>query len=115
MDKNQVKAMLNCLIDNNLNFTPTSSNTVTTFSDGFTAGNSLDNSATTDMTCWHYWEDYHYPYVIRESYPVYVQERALDKGKMAFEIIKMLKDGKFINLRTVGNFIDLMDKLIKIL
>ena len=67
------------------------------------------------MSCWHYWRDDYYPNIIRESYPVYFQERAKDKGKQAFEIIKILKDKKFVKLETVGDFIDMMDELIKIL
>jgi len=57
----------------------------------------------------------YYPEVIKTSYPVYIQERALDKGKQAFEIIKILKDKKLVNMTKVGDFIDLMDELIKIL
>ena len=64
---------------------------------------------------WGFYQDYYYPYVIKESYPVYLQERARDKGKHAFEIIKVLKDKKLVNLSKVENFIDLMDELIKIL
>lgn len=67
------------------------------------------------MSCWSYWQDYYYPRVIRESYPVYLTERAQDKGKQAFEIIKILKDKKLVQLSKVGDFIDLMDELIKIL
>lgn len=67
------------------------------------------------MTGWEYWQDWHYPRIIRESYPVYIQERSQDKGKEAFEIIKMLKDKKFLSPKNVGEFIDLMDELIKIL
>jgi len=67
------------------------------------------------MSCWHYWQDCYYPYVIRESYPVYIGERARDKGKQAFEIIKILKDKKLVKLGKVSDFIDLMDELIKIL
>lgn len=67
------------------------------------------------LSCWRYFEEYYYPKVIRESYPVYIQERAIDKGKQAFELIKMLKDKGFIKLGTVGNFIELMDELIKVL
>ncbi len=66
-------------------------------------------------TCWHYWTNYYYPDVIHCSYPVYVQERAQDKGKKAFEIIKILKDKKMVKLDKVSDFIDLMDELIKIL
>jgi len=73
------------------------------------------NTFTGDMTTWCYWSDYYYPYVIKKSYPMYVQERAKDKGKQAFELIKILKDKNFIKLETVGDFIDMMDCLIKIL
>lgn len=66
-------------------------------------------------TAWHYWQDWYYPNVIRESYPIYIRERSEDKGKQAFEIIKVLKDKKLVNLNKVGDFIDLMDELIKIL
>jgi len=66
-------------------------------------------------TVWDLWTNYYYPEVINKSYPVYIQHRAEDKGKQAFEIIKMLKDKKLIKLDTVGDFIDAMDELIKIL
>jgi len=67
------------------------------------------------LTGWGFYQDYYYPTIIKESYPVYLQERAQDKGKQAFEIIKILKDKKLVNLGKVGDFIDLMDELIKIL
>lgn len=67
------------------------------------------------VTGWTFWRDYYYPQVIRESYPVYVQEKAKDKGKQAFEIVKVLKDKKIIKLDKVSDFIDVMDELIKIL
>lgn len=66
-------------------------------------------------TCWDYWSTGYYPQVIHTSYPVYLQERAKDKGKQAFEIIKVLKDKKLVSMTKVGDFIDLMDELIKIL
>jgi len=103
MDKDQVMATMNCSVDDNLNIQGV--NTTNTLSTGFTSGTS----------CWHYWQQEYYPYVIRESYPVYLTERAIDKGKQAFEIIKMLKDKRFIKLETVADFIDAMDALIKIL
>ncbi len=107
MDKKQVMSTLNCSVDNNLNI---SSDTTDSGSGTFLVG-----SDTSNHTCWTYYQDYYYPYVIRESYPVYLQERAKDKGKHAFEIIKILKDKKLVQLKTVGDFIDLMDSLIKIL
>ncbi len=65
-------------------------------------------------TAWDYWQNCYYPSVIRESYPVYIQERAKDKGKTAFEIIKALQDKKFLKLDKVSDFIDAMDTLINI-
>ena len=69
------------------------------------------NTADANLTCWGYWEKYYYPYVY-PSYPVYVQERAIDKGKKAFELIKLMQDKKFVKMNTVKDFIDLMDLLI---
>lgn len=108
-NSDQVMSMLSCSVDNNMGIdyssvTTTDCNWETDYDDG-SAGTS----------CWHYWQNYYYPYVIRESYPVYIRERAKDKGKQAFEIIKILKDKKLISLKKVSDFIDLMDALIKIL
>lgn len=108
MDKNQVSAMMNCSVDDNLNLKLSSNG------DNNLSSNSI-KAINSDYSCWDYWHHDYYPYYIKESYPVYIQERAQDKGKQAFEIIKMLKDSRFLKLETVGDFIDLMDKLIKIL
>lgn len=64
---------------------------------------------------WDYWQNYYYPQVIRESYPVYVKEKSEDNGKKAFEIIKMLQDKRFVKFEKVSDFIDAMDALIKVL
>jgi hypothetical protein len=77
--------------------------------------NVIDAANQTSGTVWDYWQNYYYPQVISHSYPVYVQERAQDKGRQAFEIIKMLQDKKLIKLDKVSDFIDAMDCLIKIL
>lgn len=69
----------------------------------------------TTISTWGYWRDYYYPQVIRESYPVYIKERAEDKGKQAFEIIKAMQDKKLMQLEKVSDFIEAMDTLIKIL
>lgn len=113
---------LNCSVDDNLNISDSNMDSAGTINFLQTLPDTgdiadLGNHATyTDnCTCWHYYQDYYYPIVIRESYPVYLQERAKDKAKQAFEIIKILKDKKLVQLKTVGNFIDLMDELIKIL
>ena len=68
-----------------------------------------------NISCWDYWQNWYYPQIIYPSYPVYIQERAKDNGKKAYEIIKILKDKKLIEIKTVGKFVDLMDELIKIL
>ena len=90
--------MLNCSLTDNLTITDFPDKTYSDYS----------------HSVWGFWEGYYYPQVIRKSYPVYIQERTLDRGKKAFEIIKILKDKRFINLEKVGDFIDLMDELIKI-
>ena len=141
MDKTQTMSLMNCSLDDNLsldktelaNFTSEMSPDVTGITVDNTGGNTTlawDNNSSNgsvqdydgnyfydggNYTCWDYWQNNYYPRVIRESYPVYIQERAQDKGKKAFEIIKILKDKKLVQLKTVGNFVDLMDELIKIL
>lgn len=80
-------------------------------------GQNIDGAFTvnTPTTAWNYWTDYYYPQVIRESYPIYIQERAKDSGKQAFEIIKALQDKDLIKLDKVKDFVEAMDILIKIL
>ena len=109
MNKSEVNNIMSMKIDDNFNL----------LNDSVVALNKMSSatySATENsVSCWGYWRDYYYPDVIRQSYPVYIQERAQDKGKQAFEIIKMLKDKRFLKLEAVGDFIDVMDELIKIL
>ncbi len=106
---NEAQSMMNCSLRDNLTFDNPNLN-------NFTAGgNTENNRVNAFISCWDYWRDYHYPQTIIPSYPVYIQERAKDKGKEAFEIVKMLKDKRFINLEKVHDFIDIMDELIKIL
>ena len=106
MDKSQVMSMKKCAVNSDFSID---------------VGNNNVNNAMNSMfdgvnhSCWGFWQNDYYPQIIRESYPVYLQERAQDKGKKAFEIIKILKDKKIIKLETVGDFIDAMDILIKIL
>ena len=95
MDKNEVMAMCNSSLDSNLNIT-----------------NQLGIG---DYTAWNWWTEHYYPSIIRESYPVYIQDRAQDKGKQAFEIIKHLQDKKLMKLDTVRDFIEAMDTLLKVL
>lgn len=97
MDKQQAMSTLNCSVDSN--------------------SLQIDGNTTSNVyqSCWDYWQNCYYPYVIQPSYPVYIQERSLDRGKKAFEIIKILKDKKLIKVEKVSDFIDLMDSLIQIL
>jgi hypothetical protein len=91
------------------------------FQAGATSYTPMDNTVTlgwsypNGITGWDYWQRYYYPYVIKESYPVYIQEKAIDKGKQAFELIKGLMDKKFIKLDKVSDFVELMDFFIKTL
>lgn len=106
MKKDEVMATLDCSVSDGLNI-----------SSGIT-NNAMSNNLLVDntvYTCWDYWHRDYYPSVIRESYPIYIRERAEDKGKQAFEIIKILQDKRFLNLEKVKDFIDLMDCLIKVL
>lgn len=73
------------------------------------------SSSTNSISGWSFWRDYYYPEVIQYSYPIYLQERAFDKGQKAFEVVKKLKDKRLIHLEKVADFIDIMDELIKIL
>ena len=102
--------MLNMSVSDNLTFTVsnTDDNQAKAFS---TTGTDTFEA----VSCWDYYHRYWYPETIIKEYPVYLQERSKDKGKQAFEIIKVLKDKRFVNLEKVGDFIDLMDELIKIL
>ena len=77
------------------------------------AGNTAIYNST--VSCWDYWQGSYYPQVIHPSYPVYLQERAKDSGKQAFEIIKALQDKKLMKLEKVSDFIEAMDTLIKVL
>ena len=92
-------------------------NNATNYLDYSLKGQNIDGAFTINAptTTWHYWTDLYYPQVIRESYPIYIQERAKDSGKQAFEIIKALQDKDLIKLDKVKDFVEAMDILIKIL
>ena len=77
--------------------------------------NDTANFTTSNPSAWDVWEGWYYPQVIRESYPVYLQERAKDSGKQAFEIIKALQDKKLMKMDNVSDFIKAMDTVIKTL
>ena len=104
MDKQNVMSALNSSVDKNFNIT----------GNNYWVGDSTSSNGT-NLTCYGYWQDYYYPYVIYPSYPIYIRERSLDKGKQAYEIIKILKDKKLVDIKTVKQFIELMDCLIQIL
>ena len=89
--------------------------TGTALGSGTNGGINTNLVYTQPLTGWNYWQNYYYPQVIRESYPVYIQERAKDEAKKAYEIVKILKDKKLVKLDKVSDFVDLMDELIKIL
>ena len=71
--------------------------------------------ATVGTSLWNYWQNDYYPFVIKESYPVYIQERAMDKGKHAFELLKALMDKKLLKIEKVSDFIEAMDTILKTL
>jgi hypothetical protein len=106
---NQAMAMMSCNLDNNLNLQSSNCSNPNIQLTGNTAAYFNGQSA------WGYWQDQYYPQIIRESYPVYIQDRAKDVGKQAFEIIKAMQDKKLMKLDTVKDFIEAMDCLIKIL
>lgn len=72
-------------------------------------------SQTCPNTIWDFWEKIYYPEVIKVGYPVYLQERAMDKGTKAYELLKVLIDKKIVKLDKVSDFVEAMDALIKAL
>lgn len=128
LDKHKVMALLNEPV-NGMKITTTSltsgatstsnnayAGTITSTANGAT--NALyvyPSTSTGNITTWDYWQHHYYPLVIRESYPVYLQERAMDKGHKAFEVLKALQDKKLVKFDKVSDFIDAMDVLIKVI
>lgn len=118
MSKKAIMSMLDTPLDEKLNFNPKFENISMNAADYKNLHKSIDAGTTymfNDPTAWGYWERDYYPYIIKESYPIYIQERAIDKGKQAFEIIKHLQDKKLMKLETVRDFIEAMDCLLRIL
>lgn len=68
---------------------------------------------TQKLSLWDYWSDHYYPWVIKESYPVWMQERSMDKGKQAFELVKALMDKKLLKVDSVKDFVEAMDVVLK--
>jgi len=111
MNKKEVMSIL----DKSVNASSLTINMVANTTDsGTTCGGYDSTNVLGEQSCWDYWQNYYHPYIY-PSYPVYIQDRAKDKGKESFEIIKGLMDKKFIKLNTVKEFIDLMNFFIKIL
>ena len=79
------------------------------------AGTTYYNYNEPSNTLWGYWQGTYYPQVIRESYPMYIQEKAMDKGKHAFELLKALMDKNLLKIEKVSDFIDAMDTILKTL
>lgn len=113
-------AMMNCSMGSDFCISggaaPSANATGTTYTVG---GNTSSATSTfynyPNVTGWDYWQNYYYPTIIRESYPIYIQEKAIDKGKQAFEILKILQDKKLLKVDKVSDFIEAMDSLIKVL
>lgn len=114
-------SMMSAPLDGNMNLdfkTTIAGPEQPTLFDSAYGNNQIDDLVYRDMngtSSWNYWQNYYYPHVIKESYPIYIQEQAQDKGKKAFEIIKILKDKQIIKLNKVEDFVEAMDELIKIL
>ena len=113
--------MMNCSIDND-SFTVNINDVETWYTGDLTnrMGGSIINTSLSEwnnnnLSCWNWWQNYYYPYIIKESYPVYIKEKSKDKGKMSYELIKKLRDKKLIKVEKVSDFVKLMDELIKLL
>ena len=68
-------------------------------------------SKTEKYNCFDYYQHYYW-------YPMYIPQTYVlneDKGKKSLEVLKTLMDEKVITIKTVKQFCELMDRLIKIL
>lgn len=114
---NQAMSMMNCSL-NGLNISSTQGQLATSYT-STTGGLSSQTNAIyygdPPSTAWGYWQQYYYPQVILQSYPVYLQDKAMDKGKQAFEILKSLLDKKILKLDKVSDFVEAMDTILKTL
>ena len=117
MNKGQVMAMMKCDITPDFNIKNDNIGASYNAADKSSYSPTGDNKdfSAAHLTGWGYFQNYYYPQIIRESYPVYIQEKALDKGKQAFEVLKILQDKKLLNIKKVSDFIEAMDSLIKVL
>lgn len=88
------------------------------------SGNYTDTSGglsynTSSTNAFHYitphdfYFHHYYPNIICESYPVYIKEKTMDKGKQAFEILKSLMDKGLMKVDKVKDFVTAMDTILK--
>lgn len=107
--------MLNCSVDG-LNIAASASQANAQFTTTTAQGlSTVYYGAEQGGTLWNFWQNQYYPYVIKESYPIYIQERAMDKGKQAFELLKALMDKGLVKVDKVKDFIEAMDTILKTL
>lgn len=114
LNKNQVMAMMSCPINDNFQVVASSNGELFGYSQS-TSGSVTNAFYSYPPTPWEFWRDNYYPLVIRESYPIYLQEKSVDKGKQAFELLKALMDKKLLKVEKVGEFIEAMDVILKTL
>ena len=109
MNQNDVTQTLYCAVDGQ--------NIVGTYTTTASTANTLvyQDSGGGSGTLWGYWQNQYYPQIIKESYPVYIQEKAMDKGKQAFELLKALMDKNLVKVDKVKDFIEAMDTILKTL
>lgn len=115
-NKQDVINTLYCSVDGQnivANYTSNASSLNDCLSAATLSGSGLEMSKA--ATLWSYWRDDYYPYVIKESYPVYIQEKSMDKGKQAFELLKALMDKNLVKVEKVKDFIEAMDTILKTL
>ena len=108
--QNQAMQMMDCSVQGLSIVGGSTSNALNT--QGLTAGSTQTYY---NGSLWDYWQGPYYGQVIVQSYPAYMQDKAMDKGKQAFEILKSLLDKKLIKLEKVSDFVEAMDTILKTL
>ena len=105
-NKQDVINMLSCSVDGqSIVGSATTANNYSTMTSGGTNAIYYYENGGSGGSLWNYWQNQYYRGVIRESYPIYIQERAMDKGKQAFELLKVLMDKKLLKVEKVSDFI----------
>ncbi len=110
MDKNQK------IIDAGMNGNLSESGKITL---GIVTTSAINTGASADgvthtnyMDCHDWWHQYYYP----AYYPGYYQSTIyIDKGQKAIELVKVLMDSDVIKVDTVKQYVDVLDKIIKII